>query len=121
MQYSTTEGTQGICPPGWHIPALDEFQSLSTTVGGDGNALKDTTQGTGAGKGTNTSGFSALLAGHRTNIGSFSYLGSHAIFWSSTEYNTTYAHDLFLYNVTIIYLNNDGNKEDRFSVRCIKD
>jgi hypothetical protein len=46
MQWSTTPGTQGICPPGWHIPTYAEFQTLSSSVGGDGNALKAIGQGT---------------------------------------------------------------------------
>ena len=56
---------QGICPNGWHIPTKAEFQILATTVSNDGNALKAIGQGTGSGAGTNTSGFSALLAGCR--------------------------------------------------------
>jgi uncharacterized protein (TIGR02145 family) len=54
---------KGICPPGWHIPTLVEFQTLRNKVGGDGNALKSIGQGSGDGEGINTSGFSALLAG----------------------------------------------------------
>jgi hypothetical protein len=38
-----------------------EFTSLSNFVNNDGNALKDTSEGNGAGKGTNTSGFTAKL------------------------------------------------------------
>ncbi|MBK7631803.1 MAG: hypothetical protein IPJ23_14075 [Ignavibacteriales bacterium] len=30
MQYSTTPGSQEICPLGWHIPTLADFQTLST-------------------------------------------------------------------------------------------
>ena len=30
MQYVSTEGTQGICPPGWHIPRLSEFQNITS-------------------------------------------------------------------------------------------
>ncbi|MCK4980234.1 MAG: hypothetical protein KAS62_07550, partial [Candidatus Delongbacteria bacterium] len=32
MQYDTTEGIQGICPPGWHIPTDDEWKILEGTV-----------------------------------------------------------------------------------------
>jgi uncharacterized protein (TIGR02145 family) len=28
MQYVATEGTQGICPIGWHIQTIAEFQTL---------------------------------------------------------------------------------------------
>ena len=121
MQYSTTPGAQGICPPGWHIPTLAEFQTLSSTVGGDGNALKAIGQGSGGGAGTNTSGFSALLAGSRGGSGNFTNLGTNTAFWSSTEYSSTLAYSLDLYNYdSDIYLNGPS-KVYGFSVRCLKD
>ncbi len=121
MQYSTTPGTQGICPTGWHIPTYAELQTLGTTVANDGNALKAVGQGTGGGAGTNTSGFSALLSGFRNLIGSFANVGSYTYYWSSTEYNAAFAYYLYLYyNDSNIYFSNN-NKEYGFSVRCIKD
>ncbi len=121
MQYLTTPGTQGICPNGWHIPTLAEFQTLAATVNNDGNALKAIGQGTGGGAGTNTSGFSALLAGFRDNFGYFFGLGSHAYFWSSTEDDSMYAYFLDLVtNVSNIYMF-ANLKSFGFSVRCIKD
>ncbi|MGE5425872.1 MAG: FISUMP domain-containing protein [Bacillota bacterium] len=47
MNYSTTEGAQGICPPGWHIPTRSEHDllvetevgALPTTFGAVKNAL----------------------------------------------------------------------------------
>jgi uncharacterized protein (TIGR02145 family) len=121
MQFVTTEGTQGICPTGWHIPTLAEFQTLSTIVGGEGNVLKEIGQGTGGGAGTNTSGFSALFAGYRYFDGYFGGLGSHTFFWSSSEYGATNAGDLVQYgNVSGVFLDYDG-KVFGFSVRCVKD
>ena len=112
---------QGICPPGWHIPKLAEFEACKTTVGEDGNALKAIGQGSGDGAGTNTSGFSALLAGSRFDYGSFGYLRSNAIFWSSTEYSATYAYLVSLkLSDNSIYLGTN-HKEGGFSVRCLKD
>ena len=88
MQYDTTQGVQGICPPGWHIPTMAEFETLSLTVGGDGNALKANGQGAGWGAGTNTSGFSARLAGFRSFVpGDFGDLGVLALVLSSTRHN----------------------------------
>ncbi len=83
MQYTTTQGAQGICPNGWHIPTLAEFEELKTTVNSDGNALKAIGQGTGNGEGTNTSGFSALLVGYRYTATTFSGLGIATNFWST--------------------------------------
>ncbi|HLF13919.1 MAG TPA: FISUMP domain-containing protein [Bacteroidota bacterium] len=121
MQYSTTPGVQGICPVGWHIPTAAEFDTLRSAVSNDGNALKAIGQGTGGGAGTNTSGFSALLAGGKDSDGYFGGLGRNAYFWSSAEYDATAGYNLGLYD-----LSNDielfGNgKIDGFSVRCLED
>lgn len=121
MQYVTTEGTQGICPTGWHIPTLSEFQILTAAVNNDGNSLKAIGQGTGGGAGTNTSGFSALLAGYRRTDGNFVYLGNLAAISSSTEYDAYNAYRLHLGgNDSDVYLIHHG-KESGFSVRCLKD
>jgi uncharacterized protein (TIGR02145 family) len=118
MQYSTIEGSKGICPTGWHIPTYAEFQTLSITVSADGNALKEIGQGTG----TNTSGFSALLAGARYSGGYFDYLGIYAFFWSSTEVSASTAITLSLdpYGSNI-YTGIHGSKDYGWSVRCLKD
>jgi uncharacterized protein (TIGR02145 family) len=117
MQYSTAPGTRGICPFGWHVPTIVEFQTLSTTVGGDGNALKEIGQGTGGGAGINTSGFTALLTGYRWYTGGFTSLSYTLGYWSSSAL----ALALYLHN-------NDGviniyttHSEAGFSVRCVKD
>jgi len=124
MQYITDEGTQGICPSGWHIPTLAEFQTLAVTVGNDVNTLKAIGQGSDGGAGTNTSGFSGLLAGYWDRNGYFLYLGNYADFWISTEIiNTGNAYYLYLYyNYTNSLFGPNGYyKETGFSVRCVKD
>ena len=125
MQYSSgTLNFQGICPPDWHIPTLAEFNTLIDAVGGDGNALKAIGQGSGGGGGTNTSGFSALLAGRRNFLANFASLGDYTSFWSSTELD--YPPKLFAWSMDLW---NGGShifiygvtKENGFSVRCLKD
>ena len=121
MQYVSTEKAKGICPTGWHIPTKAEFETLKASVSNEGNALKAVGQGTGSGAGTNTSGFSALLAGDRGSNGSFGNLNSTTFFWSSTEYSTTYAFGMYLW-----YTGNDismsfYSKVSGFSIRCLKD
>jgi uncharacterized protein (TIGR02145 family) len=121
MQYTTTAGTQGICPSGWHIPTSAEFQTLFSTVGNDGNALKAIGQGSGSGAGTNTSGFSALLSGYRNDDGSFYSLAYSTYYWSSTLYDITSAYGVSLYfsdNSTMLHY---FNKVYGYSVRCVKD
>jgi uncharacterized protein (TIGR02145 family) len=123
MNYSAYPGVQGICPPGWHLPTTAELQTLSSAVAGDGNALKEVGQGTGAGAGTNTSGFSALLAGYMQSNETFNDLGAFTGLWSSTSYNSTEAKYLYLYsNVGSLYVSLYGYSElGGLSVRCIQD
>jgi uncharacterized protein (TIGR02145 family) len=121
MKYVTTEGAQGICPDGWHIPRGSELEALAVAVNWDGNALKREDQGSGSGQGTNTSGFSALLAGNRNNNGNFYLLGHDTYIWSSTEGYATSAYNLYLYDDDSNIFLYHYDKEDGFSVRCLKD
>lgn len=118
--YDTTEGSQGLCPPGWHLPRFGELQTLSNAVGGNGNALKAVGQGTGAGAGTNASGFSALLGGHRSYLGSFVFFSRDMFLWSGTQLGSADAQILSLVdNNSGVSLNN-YYKTNGFSIRCLK-
>jgi uncharacterized protein (TIGR02145 family) len=123
MQYVTTPGTKGICPDGWHIPTIAEFETLAAAVNHNSNSLKAVGQGTGDGAGTNSSGFTALLGGFRHVSMAFGYLGMYANVWSSTEHNlySTTVHQINLYSFDnrILFIN--YNKEAGFTIRCIKD
>ncbi|OGU54797.1 MAG: hypothetical protein A2V66_06805 [Ignavibacteria bacterium RBG_13_36_8] len=121
MAYSTTPGAQGICPRGWHVPTLSEFETLQATINNDGNALKAVGQGSGNGTGSNISEFSALLAGYRGSSDGFYYLGDLTYFWSSTE-NINYNADNLYLDSWDDYIGFDTYYKDRgFSVRCVKD
>ena len=121
MQYSSTEGAQGICPNGWHIPTQAEIESLILAVDGNGNSLKAINQGNGSGAGTDEFGFSALLAGNKESGSSFIHLMMRGHFWSSSLSDG---------NVYRIYLWDDRSDISShpapygtygFCVRCIKD
>jgi uncharacterized protein (TIGR02145 family) len=91
MQYDSTEGIQGICPEGWHIPRDAEWVVLINFLGGPavaGGPLKETgtvhwnAPNLGA---TNLSGFTALPGGINNYLsGMFMYKSSIGRFWSST-------------------------------------
>lgn len=120
MQYVTTPGTKGICPTGWHIPTQEEFETLSTAVGGDGNTLKAIGQD---GASTNTSGFSALFGGFRSNDGSWRE-GSNSFYsWISKEYvdNVNLADYRRLDTGSSTFELVHNFKTFGLSVRCIKD
>lgn len=121
MLYDTTSGNNGICPTGWHIPKYSEVQALSNAVGGNTNALKEIGQGSGAGAGTNTSGFSGLLAGIwdgnvSRNINDVLHM------WTSDQNSTkSSAYKMDLYWNDSIFQFNYAIKDIGISVRCLKD
>ena len=121
MQYTTTQGVQGICPADWHIPTNNELQTLSVMVDFNGNSLKAVGQGYGNGAGTNTSGFSALLSGYRDSNGYFTHLGSYTHFWSSTENYATHSFSMFVFDNNKKIFFSNSSKENGYSIRCIKD
>lgn len=120
---------RGLAPEGWHIPTKagwqiqppGEFEILEAAAHDSSNALKAIGQGTGKGAGTNTTGFSALLAGWRSSDLSFDNLGVEAYFWSSTEYDAIDANGLALDAGNNTQYDDPNYKEYGFSVRCIKD
>jgi uncharacterized protein (TIGR02145 family) len=122
MQYVTNEGTKGICPIGWHLPTYSELKNLDITAEGDGNALKKIGQGWDNGSGTNKSGFSILLSGNRGPIdGAFRDLWSQPYFWTSTgeENDVATAMSMNATNSQISYI--APNKNNGFTIRCLKD
>jgi uncharacterized protein (TIGR02145 family) len=133
MQYETGAGMRGICPPGWHVPTDAAWCTLTKyidpsidcyAIGNSGSnfgtKLKSTTGWAGSGNGTNTSGFTALPAGYRTNIGSFGGLSFYADFWSSTKGGPVYWYRSLVYNDNGIFRYH-YDKTAGMSVRCLKD
>ena len=127
MQYTTVEGVQGICPPGWHLPADAEWTTLTDYLGGlyaAGGAMKETgtthwaSPNTGA---TNSSGFTALPGGIRSN-GNFYYGLSRYGYWrSSTEYSTSDALGRVMDYGNAYVGRFYNSKLPGHSVRCLKD
>jgi uncharacterized protein (TIGR02145 family) len=127
MQYVSTEGAQGLCPDGWHIPTDAEWSTLTTYLEGElvaGGKMKEAgtshwaSPNTGA---TNSSGFTALPGGGRFSDGSFYYLTYYAYFWSSSQLDAPSA---WLRN--LLYRHEDVNRNDfnetnGFSCRCLQD
>ena len=115
---------QGVCPEGWHLPSMEEFETLIEAVGGEdkaGKALKskDGWQSNSGITNDDTYSFAALPAGYYNEDG-FDKEGYDARFWSSSQYYEYYAYILYLdYNGDKAYLYY-RNKYYGYSVRCIK-
>jgi uncharacterized protein (TIGR02145 family) len=139
MKYNTAQGTQGICPNGWHIPTDEEWKVLEGAVdsqygigdqmwdvfdwrGYDASTnLKSTSGWYSGGNGTDLFGFSGLPGGLRYSNGSFSIVGNFGYWWMSTEcsiYDAWYRY--LLYYLPEVYRSYIF-KEYGFSVRCVRD
>ena len=126
MQYSTTEGVQGICPTGWHLPTDPEWSNLTTFLGGPavaGGKMKEAgtahwlSPNTGA---TNSSGFTALPGGYRYIFGNFINLANSTTFWSSSQAS---APNAWYRDLNYSYENvglGTSTKPRGFSGRCVK-
>jgi uncharacterized protein (TIGR02145 family)/prepilin-type N-terminal cleavage/methylation domain-containing protein len=116
MNGSVSEGAQGICPIGWHIPSRAEFDSLISVFGDRATAGPEL-------KFTGSSGFNDILAGDREKLGEiFENRGSYGNYWLSTKHDSAQA--------WYIWIPNDNNEpiDDyfdlytwNFSIRCLKD
>jgi len=130
MNWGRAEHGQDICPEGWHIPTLREWQELIEYVGADtaGQALKASKSDSIAWDGSNTYGFSAIPSGVAYK-NYFGRKGHWAVYWTATEYDSSYAWfaqlDGFWYpeppKYKILYLGNYYLKDNAFCIRCIKD
>lgn len=145
MQYNTQQGTQGICPPGWHIPSDEEWKVLEGAADSHyniGDPVWDSHSERGFDAGTNlktTSGwyyypgwynygngidmfdFSGKPGGIRFSNGDFYIVGKYGNWWSSSEQTSVraFAHNLgFDYPGAVRFA--DHNYEG-FSVRCLRD
>jgi len=132
-----------FAPEGWHVSSDAEWTTLEEYLIANGYNYDGTTTGNKIAKSiasntgwvsssttgvsgndqslNNSSGFNAFPEGNRNDSGSFLNEGSNAIFWSSTETNTSYAwnRDLYLNNS---YLSRDPpNEQNGFSVRFVRD
>jgi len=124
MQYTTQQGTQGICPNGWHIPTNDEWIVLRDYLGGwevAGVKMKSSSGWYNNGNGTDSSGFTALPGGMLHDNGSFYYLTENVNFWSSTESSTIRAKIWGLNYEFGSLAKGSLIKTGGFAVRCVRD
>ena len=113
---------RGVCPKGWHLPTITEWNTLFSAVGGKsiaGAILKSTSGWSSNGNGSDSFGFSVLPAGIREGSG-FSKYGYFAYLWSADELHSGAAHDVHLnYDDESAYRSNYG-KSNALSVRCLE-
>jgi len=114
MLFDETPADQGFCPPGWHIPTENEWNTLF------GNYVNSGFAGSPL-KYSGYSGFNALLSGARHINKGWSFQGFATFFWSSTPLGSTkaWAHGINEDDPSVSSY--PSSRVNAFSVRCLKD
>ena len=114
MQYDNTPADQGFCPPAWHVPTNNEWNTLFgfyISNGFAGSPLKY----------TGYSGFNAFLSGTRFNNVNWNFSNFAVMFWTSTMDGTqkAWAHGMNTFNPSVS--DYPSSRTHAFNIRCIKD
>lgn len=134
-----------VAPAGWHIPSDAEWSAMENYLISNGYNWDGSTTGNKIGKSissksnwilsdvegygyignnpatNNLSGFSGVPGGCRNSDGSFSFLGYRSLWWSTTEFNSSYAwYRCLFYDNYKLYRDNSYGRTG-YSVRCIRD
>ena len=128
------EAAQIACPPDWHIPSDQEWNTLEQSLGMDpldiekkrfrysgevGKKLRSSFGWYHQRNGNDMSGFHALPAGYRARGGNYLYEGSYTAFWTSNSTETqAWYRGLYYFNAGVY--RDLFYKSGAFSVRCVK-
>jgi uncharacterized protein (TIGR02145 family) len=114
MQYDDTPGLKGLCPPGWHIPTENDWNTLF------GNYINNAFAGAPL-KYSGYSGFNAIPSGVRHMNVRWDYQNFATFFWSSTPYGAykAWAHGINDYDPSVSLY--PSSRANGFSVRCLND
>jgi uncharacterized protein (TIGR02145 family) len=121
-----TVNTGKLCPVGWHVQTNEEWDLLTTFLGGNNisGKLKEAgtvhwaSPNTGA---TNVSGFTAMPGGQRSEDGVFDFALRNGLWWTSSEVSTQESFGIWIAtDLTQVYSSME-DKRQGYSVRCLKD
>jgi uncharacterized protein (TIGR02145 family) len=114
MRYDNQPAAQGFCPPGWHVPTENDWNSLFAQYISNGFAGAPL-------KNTGYSGFDAFPSGARHNNASWDFLNFAIMYWSSTQEasDKAWAHGMNAINPSVSYY--PGSKTHAFAIRCVQD
>jgi uncharacterized protein (TIGR02145 family) len=142
--------SRNVCPVGWHVPAVEEFNALAEYLinhgygyGGSGDDIAKSMASTSGWElspdmiaydipsvpgnvendqaSNNSSGFNGVPVGDRMSSGGFTIRRYFAFWWSSTLYpNGSSAYNGFLLSGSNRFVSGSTSKKDGISIRCLK-
>lgn len=117
--------SRGLCPKGWRVATLADWDSLVTVFGGDSIAarhLKDSLHWIPFGyPGDNSSGLGFVPGGNRRDDGGFNGKGSSAPIWTANEVDSFNAIARFMNTKHYRVGTKTGSKKNALACRCVKE
>jgi uncharacterized protein (TIGR02145 family) len=125
--YTATDSRR-ICPTGWHLPSISEWNELLVHLGGEELTaeLFRRSYNWGWGDLRNTrpyeGSFGANTSGYREVTGQYRNSNYGTYYWSETESSSRNVFAIYAgYNDFEIVMQTERDKKYGFSIRCIKD
>jgi uncharacterized protein (TIGR02145 family) len=114
MAYGAVSGSQGLCPPGWHIPSESEWTLLFNNYTNNGFAGAVL-------KASGYSGFNALVPGAGFLNRNYYFSNFAGFYWSSDSHGPfkAWAHAMNTPNPSVSFY--PSARTNAFLVRCLKD
>ena len=116
--------SRGLAPKNWRIPSDMDWESLIQNQGGDQIAttkLKSKENWLNNNGGNNSSGLSIIPSGLRYDNGSFGFIQTYGIYWSSTSKDNLNAYYRYIDYPQGKISKMAHDKSHGFAVRCIQD
>ena len=123
--FFAVDDSRGLCPAGWHVANVSEWNTLTGYLGGNsvaGGKMKAARLWVSPNAGElNTSGFSALPHGHRFSDGSFDFNTVKETWWTSTHVDPPAVWYRAVINNSAGVIVDGQWLEEGLSVRCLRD
>jgi uncharacterized protein (TIGR02145 family) len=123
-------GVRGICPEGWHVPSLAEYEQLVTHAGGAEKAktaLRSRTGWPTPNQNTDAFGFKLIPSGMAVtgpNGMLYRYQGTGGYFWTTTQTSQGtlyYGINGYSPDLSAVAFGPASDVDYRFSCRCVED
>ena len=120
--FSSAQKGCSLLGEGWRLPTSEEWKKLVWLYApGSKDSIEARNKAYQSLLFTGGSSFNALLGGGRDQLGEYARGDAHGFYWTATDpdRNTAYFAN-FAKGSQALYIQNGGEKERAFSVRCVK-